>query len=823
MKSITFANQNLAHCPLFMFINDKLSYSIRHNFQFLAFILLFILTGANLATAQQTGSRAGQMSDEQILDFYRQAESRGLTDAQIEIAAMSQGYTLSDITTMRRRIAEIRTQGAAKSKDKITTSSSNARTLPSDVSSRDATDSLPTTTRKAVSGALSVFGSSLFSNASLTFEPNLRIATPQNYIVGPDDEIGIDISGASSDNLKLKVTPEGTVKIQNLPPIFVSGLTIEQAQSRIIGRLRKAGYQGLGIPGSNTFVNVTLSNIRSIKVTLVGEVVRPGTYTISSLGSAFNALYLAGGPNPATGSFRKINVIRGNRVVRTIDLYDYILRADQRDNIRLMDQDVIQVADYVTHIELTGQVRRPAIFEVLPGETLKTLLGFAGGFADDAYRASITLRRNTDRERQIQTIAETQIATFEPQSGDTYFVGKILERYANRVQIGGALMRPGDFALDSTTHTVRQLIERAEGLRKDAFLNRAFIVRELPNLDKESIPFDLGKLMRSEIADIPLMKQDVVTVMSIRDLREEYFINIEGAVNEPSAIPFVNNMTIADLIANAGGFREGARPGLIEVARRIRQDSIDVNTPALEIHQFSVDRDLKINPQELGVDSSRTQVPFELKPFDIVYVRTSPTYEPQQQVYVSGEIMQTGSYAIFRPRERISDLIKRAGGLKPQAYLPAAQFKRGGIPIGTDIRKILDDPTTEDNLLLNPNDTLYIPRRPEIVSIQGAVLNPALVSYKSSYTFDDYVSDAGGFTENAVEKKTYVIYPNGHKKRTHNFLFFKTWPKVEAGSTVIIPFKPFDVKTRLSTGERISILTLLATLAFALTNVLRSK
>ncbi|UFH55965.1 SLBB domain-containing protein [Spirosoma sp. KNUC1025] len=803
-----------------MFVSDKLSRFIHRIFRFSLILTAFVLIDTAYVVAQQAG-RANLMSDEQVLDFYRQAQSRGLTEAQIEVAAMSQGFTPADITIMRQRYAQIQTQGAAQAKDRVTSSSSNARTLPSDVSTRSI-DSLPTNARRDESGALPVFGASLFTNASLTFEPNLRIATPRNYVVGPDDEIGIDIAGASSDNIKLKVSPEGTVKYQNLPPIFVSGLTIEQAQARIVDRLRKSGFQGLGVPGSNTFVNVTLSNIRSIRVTLVGEVVRPGTYTISSLGSAFNALYLAGGPNPATGSFRKINVIRGNRVVRTIDLYDYILRADQRDNIRLMDQDIIRVADYQTHVELRGQVRRPAIFETVPGETLKTLLSFAGGFADDAYRASITLRRNTDRERQIKTITDAQMADFVPQSGDTYFVGKILERYENRVQIGGAVMRPGDFAIEPGTQTVRQLIERAEGLRNDAFKNRAMIVRELPNLDKENLSFDLGKLIRGEIADIPLMKQDVVTILSIRDLREEFFINIEGAVNEPSAIPFVNNMSIADLVANAGGFRESARPNLIEVARRIRQDSIDVNTPALEIHRFSIDRNLQISPQEIGVDSGQAKAPFKLQPFDIVYVRTSPTYEPQQQVYVTGEVMQPGSYAIFRPKERISDLLRRAGGLKPQAYLAAAQFKRRGIPIGTDIRRILDDPNTEDNLLLSPNDTLFIPRRPEVVAIQGAVLNPALVSYKSSYTFDDYVSDAGGFTEDAVDKKTYVIYPNGHKKRTHKFLFFKTRPPIEPGSTVIVPFKPFEPRARMSTGERISILSLLATLAFALTNVLRN-
>ncbi len=819
-ESTIFVVQILAQLPLFMYFNDKLSLFTRRIYLLSCVLAVLLLTGTTLVTAQQLGSRANQLSDEQVIDFYRQGQSRGLSELQIEQAAMSQGYTLTDIGIMRRRIAEIRSQGAAQSKDKVTTSSSNARTLPTDVSTRTSTDSLPTTTRREAGGGLAVFGASLFSNTNLSFEPNLRIATPRNYVVGPDDEIGIDISGASSDNLKLKVTPEGAVKVPNIPPIFVSGLTIEQAQARIIDRLRKSGYQGLGVPGSGTYANVTLTNIRSIHVTLVGEVVRPGTYTISSLGSAFNALYLAGGPNPGTGSFRKISIIRGNRIVRTIDLYDYILRADQRDNIRLMDQDVIRVADYQSHIELTGQVRRPAIFELLPGETFKTLLSFAGGFADDAYRASITLRRNTDRERQIKTITEAQIADFLPQSGDTYFVGKILERYGNRVQLAGAVMRPGDFALEPGTETVRQLINRAEGLRKDAFTNRATIIRELPNLDKENLTFDLGKLMRGEIADIPLMAQDILTVLSIRDLREEYLITVEGAVNKPAAIPFISNMSIADLIANAGGFQESAKPNLIEVARRIRQDSATTGTSALEIFRFSVDRDLRISPLESS--SETTNSSFHLQPFDIVYVRTSPTYETQRQVYIGGEVMQPGSYAIFNRQERVADVIKRAGGLRPQAYLPAAWFKRAGQIVGTDMRKILDSPTVEDNLLLNPNDTIYIPRRPEIVSIQGAVLNPALVSYKSSYTFDDYVSEAGGFIEDARDRKAYVMYPNGRQARTHHFLFFKTRPRVDPGSTVVVPFKPFDNRGRLSPGERISILSLLATLAFALTNVLRN-
>ena len=796
---------------------DKLSCFI-HCIRPLCFALnAFLLIGVFQASAQQAGSRVDQLNDEQVQAFYNRAQASGLSEAQIEQAAMSQGYTLTDIAKMRRRIADIRSQ-TSRSSGRSFADTSTRRTLPTNLSRRYV-DSLPSGIRSDTSRRLRVFGASLFENADLSFEPNIRIATPRNYVVGPDDEISIDVSGASSDSFKLRVSPDGTVKVPNIQPIFVSGLTIEQAEQRIIARLRKGGYQGLGVPGSGTNANVTLTNIRSIRVTLVGEVVRPGTYTVSSLGSAFNALYLAGGPNPETGSFRKISVIRGNRVVRTIDLYDFILRADQRDNIQLRDQDVIRVADYETRVELTGQVRRPAIFEMLPGETLRNLLSFAGGFGDDAYRASITLRRNTNRQRQIVGITEEQIAGFVPQRGDRYVVGKILETYENRVQVAGAVMRPGDYALEPGLETVRQLVNRAEGLSKDAFTNRATIIRERPDSDRENLSFDLGKVMRGEIADIPLLRQDSLTVLSIRDLREDYYITIEGAVNRPDTVPFVSNMSVADLIALAGGFQEGATPNRIDVARRIRQDSAGVRATTLDMYQFALDRNLQISPLDVGpVNGVSTNMSsFRLRPFDIVYVRTSPNYEAQRQVYVSGEILHPGNYAIISRQERIADVIRRAGGLKPEAYMTGAQYRRRGQLIGNDLQSVLIDPGAEENLLLNDGDTLFIPRRSEIVEIQGAVLNPSSVSYKEGYTFDDYISEAGGYTDNARSSKAYVVYSNGRKDRSRSFLQrpFATdsgRPRVQPGSVVIVPFKPQDTN-RLSPVERIGILSVIGTLA----------
>jgi polysaccharide biosynthesis/export protein len=764
-----------------------------------------LLLAALVASAQ---SRVDQLTDEQVQEFYRRAQASGLTEVQIEQAAMSQGYTLDDISKMRRRIAQIRGRAPRSYGSGNQADTSIVRAMPGGLSQR--TDSLALPRPDSGRAKSRVFGAALFQGVSLSFEPDIRIATPRNYVVGPDDEILLDVYGASSENFRLRVTPEGTVKIPNLAPVIVSGLTVEQAEQRIIARLRQGGFQGLGTAGSGTYATASLGKIRSIRVTLVGEVVKPGTYTISSLGSAFNALYLAGGPNPETGSFRKIQVIRGNRVVRTIDLYDFLLRADQRDNIRLQDQDVIRVAEYQTRVDMQGEVRRPYLFELLPGETFQTLLAFAGNFNEEAYTASISVRRNTPRERKVLTLTPDEFATFIPQRGDRFTIGRILERYENRVQISGAVMRPGDYALENGLATVGDLIRRADGLRKDASTTRANIFREADNMDLQNLSFDVGRLLKGDVPDITLQRQDSVVIQSIRNLREDYFVSIEGAVNKPNSFSYVSNMTVSDLITLAGGFREGATANRIEIARRMRGDSIGNSQSNIEIYRFTLDRSLR-----LSADDGK----FLLQPFDIVYVRTQPYYENQQQVYIHGEVMHAGLYAILSRTERISDIIQRAGGLKPDAYLPGTQFTRNGKLIGTDIRAILENPKADGNLLLQNADTLFIPRQADIVAIEGAVLNASTVSFGRTLTFRDFVSQAGGFTENARPNRSYVIYPNGRKNRTRRFLGFNFYPKIEPGSTIVVPFKPIE-NDRMSPGERIGMFSLIGTLAATLTTII---
>ncbi len=817
-----------------------------------------LLAGIALPVAAQV--KVEQLTDAQIQQFIQRAQASGLTEAQIEQAATAQGFSPEDIAKMRERIANL--QGGQPGSKKVIRDSSTVRRMPSDlkprrvqgkntdtdeeqVKNRDRdreSDRVPDETPKRlkpeereyqkVIDALEktptdpvllarrdsleaertpdVFGMALFANANLSFEPNLRIPTPMNYVLGPDDELVVEIFGNASYTYKLKVSPEGTVRIENLAPIVVSGLTIEQAQTRIVGRLRQA-YAGLNRPGGGITAQVSLGNIRSIQVTITGEVVKPGTYTVASLATAFNALYEAGGPSE-NGSFRNIQVVRGNRVVRTIDLYDFLLRADQKDNILLQDGDVIRVPDYLTHVEMAGEVRRPMLYEVKRGESLRDVLQFAGGFTDRAYTASLTLRRNTPRERRVANVAQEELPTFVPQSGDKVFVGKILNRYENRVQVEGAVFRPGAYALEPGTSTVRELLRKAEGLREDAFLNRALIQREGANLETETISFDLGKVLRGEVPDIPLRRQDVVLVRAVRDLREKYTITINGAVNKPGEYGFADSLRVADLVVMAGGFTEAATPTRLEVARRVKGDTTRLpGEQSVLIYRFDIDKQLRLGEQDAR---------FVLRPFDVVFVRTDPRYEAQKQVILAGEVRYPGPYAIRERSERITDLIERAGGLRPEAFLRAARFWRKTELVAVDLREILEHPDREANLLLRDGDSLVIPKKTELVRIQGAVLNPATVNYETSYSLKDYISEAGGFTNRAIPSKVYVIYANGSVDRTHKVLFFNRYPRMEAGSTIIVPARPEREGARLSPGERVGLYSLMGSLAIALATVL---
>ncbi len=769
----------------------------------LSIFLLLSLISLNIFAQKQ---KVEDLTDEQVAAFLQKAKASGMSEAQIEKAATLQGYSPADIAKMRDRLNNLSTEKVKKTNESDISNVRKATTTKV-YSDSTRTDSIKITVKKS-----KVFGMSMFAAGGLSFEPDLRIATPRNYQLGPDDELNIDIFGNALDNYKVKVSPEGTIRILNLSPIYVNGLTIEAASERIVGRLRQL-YQGINMPGSGVSAQITLGNIRSIKVTITGEVVKAGTYTVSSLATVFNALYAAGGPSE-NGSFRNIKIIRDNKIVRVLDLYDFLLRADQKDNIRLQDQDIIRVADYETRVEIEGEVKRPMIFEVEKTETLKDVLRFAGGFTDKAYTYTIALRRNTARELKLINITQDEVGTFMPQRGDKYKVGEILERFENRVQIKGAVFREGEFALESGSGTVKELIKKAEGLREDAFMNRAVINRQKGDNDPIVIAFDLSKLMKGEIDDIPLKREDVIVIRSIKSLREKRIIYIDGEVNKGGKFDYVEGLTIADMVVLANGFKDGASNSKIELARRVKDDTTGIASEQnVRIETFDIDKDLKISTSD-----ARTLI----QPFDKITVRKSPRYEDQKSVVIEGEVKFPGSYTIKDKTQRITDLIALAGGLKIGAYPKGATFNRDSTQIAVDLTTIQRNPSAQENLLLLQGDRLFIPRELETVKLTGELLNPISVAFRPNLSVKDYIAQAGGFTDRAAKRRVYVKYANGFSDRTKTFLFFTTYPKVEQGTEIIVPAILEDGNNRMSTAEKVAILGAVSSIALITINILNA-
>jgi polysaccharide biosynthesis/export protein len=800
----------------------------RNFLSFSRLTLLIFLSLISLSSFSQK-TKVDDLTDEQIKEFLQKAQASGMTESQIEKAALMQGYSAADVAKMRDRLNNI-SSNPNGSKNKIDgMDNGTRRTTPIQAGNRKGILNNKNTQKRRdnsdnddevlndsdstnVEKKTEVFGMSMFTNEDLSFEPDMRIATPKNYQLGPDDELNIDIFGNALDNYKVKVSTEGTIRILNLSPIYVNGLSIEAASERIVGRLRQL-YQGINMPGSGVSAQITLGNIRSIKVTITGEVTRPGTYTVSSLSTIFNALYAAGGPSE-NGSFRNIRIIRDNKVTRILDLYDFLLRADQKDNIRLQDQDIIRIAEYETRVEVKGEVKRPMMFEVEKTETLRDVLRFAGGFTDRAYTYTIGLKRNTAKELRLININQEEVSTFMPQRGDRYTVGKILERFENRVTIKGPVFREGEFAIETGMKTVKELIKKAEGIREDAFMNRATIIRKKEDNEPLIIAFDLSKLMKGEIDDIPLKREDIITIRSIESLREKRVVTIKGEVNKEGKYPFVEGMTIADLIVLADGFSDGASSSKIELARRVEEDTIGL--PAnqnVRIEAFDIDRDLKIRVEDARVT---------LRPYDRIYVRKLPRYEDQKSVTIQGEVKYPGAYTIKDKFQRISDLIKLAGGFKDGAFEEGAVFNRDSTFIAINLLNVVNNPNVKDNLLLIGGDNLTIPREIQTVKLTGEVLNPISIAFSEGLSTKDYISQAGGFTDKAARRRVYVKYANGISDKTRTFLFFTTYPKVKQGSEIIIPAILDDNNGKISTAEKVAILGAVSSISYIVITIIQS-
>jgi protein involved in polysaccharide export with SLBB domain len=777
-------------------------------------LLVLILTTITLARAQNNYSniQVDQLTDNQIRQLIQSGTSVGYSDTQLSQMFATQGMPPAEVAKLKLRIERIRKQDLNGPQNNGL-QQSNQRGFNADTTGNPSSVQ-PSHYRNNNSNTVAqIFGEELFRNSKISFEPNLRMTTPKGYIVGPDDELLIDLSGNNEANYNLKVSPEGTIKLQYIGIINVSGLTIEQATAKIRRAMAKT-YPGL--LNGETSIAINLGNIRGIKVTIIGEIVKPGTYTLPSLATVFNALYASGGPNQ-NGSFRDIQLIRNNHVIATIDVYDFLLKGVQ-NNTRLQDQDIINIPVYQTRVEISGQVKRPALFEVAGKENLQDVLNFAGGFTSRAYTARIKVLQNTSRERRLIDINQENYPIYKPQNGDKYIVDSILNRFENRVEINGAVFRPGRFELEKGM-TLKALIAKADGIREDAFLNNAYIYRLNADNTLTLIPFNVDKLLKGSVSDMLLQREDKITISSIFDLRDEYQVEIQGQVRNPGTFKYVDNMNLESVIQMAGGFKEGATPDRIEISRRVRNgDASSTTASTAQIFIVSINQNLQI----IGA-------PFILQPFDVISVRNAEGYTVQKTVTIEGEVRYPGKYTIERKNEKISDLIKRAGGLTVMAFPEGASLRRPDLSsgnentvttggqnkddrlltvqkiqqqaglndttilsrdpsfiknelVGIDLAKILRNPATRIDLLLEDGDVIKVPKQLQTVRISGEVLKPTNIIYEPGKDVLDYINGAGGFSFNAKRGSAYVEYANGSIKSTRHLLFFRNYPKLKPGA-----------------------------------------
>lgn len=677
-----------------------------------------------------------------------------------------------------------------------------------------------------------VFGRDIFNNKLLTFEPNLNIATPDNYVLGAGDEVIIDVWGDSEASVRQTISPDGNIVIENVGPIHLSGLTAKEANARVKREFSRI-YGGVG--AGTTFVKLTLGEIRSIQVNVMGEVFVPGTYTLPSLATVFHALYNAGGVNPI-GTLRSVKIYRGGKEMVDMDIYGYILKGKSDQDIVLQDGDVVVVNPYANLVEFTGKIKRPMFYEMKDDETLTNLLDYAGGFTGDAYKKGIRIIRKSGREHQVFNVDEEDFTMFQLTDGDVVSVDSVISRFENRVEIRGAIYREGLYAIGEKIKTVKQLIDKAEGLRGDAFLNRAVLYREKPDLTFEALSVDVVGLMAGKTEDIELHKNDVLYIPSIFELQEDFTIAVRGAVGFPGTYKYVANTTLEDLVVQVGGLLESASTVKVDVARRIKDPkSTNVSDMRAETFTFTLKDGLVVG----GPNH------FTLQPFDEVYVRRSPGYQEQQNVVVEGEVIFGGEYALAKKGERLSDLIQRAGGLTAEAYPEGARLMRkmtrdeqarmqaklkilqkGGrdsidqkqlemsdtYPVGIELKKAIENKGSDYDITLKEGDRLHVPEYDGTVKINGAVMYPNTVVYKKGAKLKHYINQSGGFAQRARKGRAFVVYMNG------TIAVGKSAP-ILAGSEIIVPTK--QVRKGMGLAEIMSLASSTTSMAAMVTSMTR--
>lgn len=782
-----------------------------------------------------------QMSDDQVMSYVKQEYSKGASQQDIATNLVKRGVTKEQLERIKRlqengQFLSGNTNAQKKNQNVLRNSENPALGKGLDEISNLYLDNNTITNKE---DSIEVFGRNIFNIKNLTFSPDVNIPTPSDYKLGPGDEVIIDIWGASQTSIRQTISPEGGIMVDRLGPVYLSGMTIKDATNYIQKKFSDI-YAGVGAEGASQ-IKLSLGQIRTIQVNVMGEAIVPGTYSLSSLSSVFHALYRAGGVNKI-GSLRSIKLYRNGKLMRTLDVYKYLMEGKLNNDIRMTDGDVVVVEPYISLIEITGNVKRPMYYEMTSQETVADLIRYAGGFTGNAYTEKIKITRYTGGKSQIFTLSEVDFKGFKLKDGDVITVDSGLGVYENRVEIKGAVFRSGYFEIGKKINTVKELILAADGVRGDAFLNRAVLTREKEDYTTEIISIDVRELLYGEAQDVVLRKNDILYIPSVNDLKEYGDFVIHGEVARPGEYKYSDNTTLEDLIIQAGGLLESASTVKVDIARRIIDPkSMEISRTLSETFSFAL-KDGLIVGGERG---------FILKPYDQVYVRRSPGYREQQNISLEGEVLFPGSYALNKKTERISDVIKRAGNLTLDAYPQGARLIRersqeelfrsqtalkiaqqGGrdsisvkslemssvYSVGIELDKAVANPGSDYDLVLRKGDRIIIPEYDNTVKINGAVMYPNTVVYKKGEKLSYYINQAGGYADYAKKNKSFVIYMNGTVSKVKS----SDRDAIKPGSEIIIPSK--EQARRLSLPEILSLgtsVTSMASLVGVLINTMK--
>lgn len=778
--------------------------------KFLACLAVAVFTQAAFAQA---------LSDEEVLTLGQSLKAAGDDNKTVTAKVLARGATKEQLLRIKAKQSAYST--ATGSSVENSSRVNNGETIDWESLHKES-DTTPT--------ARKIFGQDIFRSKKLSFEPNTSMAIGNDYIVGPGDDLIVDIYGASQSSQKYHVSPEGTITIPRIGPIQVADMTLGAAQARIANTIGKH-YQ-------NASIKLTVGQTRTISISVMGEVKVPGSYTLSAFATVFHAIYMAGGTNEI-GTLRDIKVVRNGRIISTVDVYDYILNGRLSGSVKLRDNDVIMVGSYVNLVHIDGFIKRPMWYELKKGETLSSILSYAGGFAGGAYTKSVTIKRSAGDRRSISTIDEAEFSSFTLADEDSILVRANENRFENIVTLKGAVKRPGEYGLQQIL-TLRELLEAAGGLDEQAIADRGVLIRLNPDRTYKSISINPQSILNGETIDIPLCNEDVITIATKANFNEDRFVRIEGDVWEPGKYPFATTMTIGDLITLAGGLQESASLMNIEVARRIidptANTDLDVRSKTFS---FNLNRDLSL----------QGDIHFEIQPYDIVYVRRSPVYNTQMSVNIAGEVMFAGNYVLENQNVRLSDIVKRAGGLKRNSSAHNARLMRHmaqeeimrqkdlkslaersndsinlnidslsieTYSVGIDLEKAIANPGGPDDIILHNRDEIFVPLINTTVKINGEVLYPNTVTYDKKKGWRYYIQEAGGFTKESAKKKAYIVHSNGHISKAKK-------SKVEPGCEIIVPKKKHKTGSSDSAMKWISICTAMASTAAVVISAIKIK